>query len=87
MLYNVIFIIVLNLAISLTPPIDLWGHVGGLAAGIGLAWILGPHWELVLDPYSGNPFVTDRSRLSKRLPLAFLLILGGYLAALWWMVR
>jgi rhomboid protease GluP len=87
MLSNVIFIIVLNLAISLTPQIDLWGHVGGLASGAALAWLLGPQWDLELDPYTGNPFIVDRNRLSKRLPLAFFVTLTCYLAALWWMVR
>lgn len=32
----------LNLLISLTPGIDLWGHVGGLVAGAGCAALFGP---------------------------------------------
>jgi rhomboid protease GluP len=87
MLSNVIVIIVMNLAISFSPGIDLWGHIGGLAAGSALAWLLGPDWKIELDPYTGNPYVVDRNPLSRRLPLAFFLILAFFLAALWLVVR
>jgi membrane associated rhomboid family serine protease len=87
MLSNVIFIIVLNLAISFSPQIDLWGHIGGLTAGAALAWLLGPDWKLEIDTYTGNPYAIDRSSFSRRLPLAFFLILAVYLAVLWLMVR
>ncbi|MGB7537816.1 MAG: rhomboid family intramembrane serine protease [Anaerolineales bacterium] len=87
MLYNVIFIIVMNLVISFSPGIDLWGHIGGLTAGAALAWMLGPEWKLEIDPYTGNPYAVDRHPFSRRLPLAFFLILAIYLAALWLLVR
>jgi rhomboid protease GluP len=87
MFYNVIFIIVMNLAISFSPGIDLWGHIGGLTAGAVLAWLLGPDWKLEIDPFMGNPYTVDRSPLSHRLLLAFFLILAFYLAALWLVVR
>jgi rhomboid protease GluP len=87
MLYNVFFIIALNLFLSLTPGIDLWGHLGGLASGFVLAWVLGPVWGLEIDPYTGNPIPVDRNPLSRRLSLAFFLILACYLAALWLAVR
>jgi membrane associated rhomboid family serine protease len=87
MFSNVIFIIVLNLAISLSPQIDLWGHLGGLTAGAALAWLLGPEWKLELDPITGNPFAVDHNSFSRRLPLAFFLILAFFLAGLWLVVR
>jgi membrane associated rhomboid family serine protease len=87
MLTNVLFIIVMNLAISFSPGIDLWGHVGGLTAGAALAWLLGPEWKLAVDPYTGTPHAVDRHPFSRRLPLAFFLILVCYLAALWLLVR
>ena len=87
MLSNVIFIIVLNLAISLSPDIDLWGHVGGLTAGLALGWLFGPQWKLEMDPFTGNPYTVDRNPFSRRLLPAFFLILAVFLAALWLMVR
>jgi len=45
MLVNIMIIIVLNLAISLTPGIDLWGHLGGLVTGVIFAWLAGPKLE------------------------------------------
>lgn len=41
-LYNVVFIAVVNLLISLSPGIDLWGHVGGLVGGGLFAFLAGP---------------------------------------------
>ncbi len=88
MLGNVVFIIVLNLAISVySPDIDLWGHVGGLTAGLAMGWLLGPEWTLEVDPYTGNPYPVDRSPFSRRIPLAFFILLAFFLAALWLLVR
>jgi rhomboid protease GluP len=47
-LTNVIVIAVLNLAISLSPGIDLWGHVGGLVGGSLFAWFAGPRFRVEL---------------------------------------
>jgi rhomboid protease GluP len=37
----------LNLALGLMPGIDNWGHVGGLLAGVVLAWSIGPTFRVV----------------------------------------
>lgn len=87
MLYNVIFIIVLNLGISFSPGIDLWGHVGGLLSGLVLTWVIGPIWKLEIDPYTGYPVAVDHNPLSRRLPVVFFSILALYLAALWLLIR
>ena len=42
MLMNILTIIVINLGLGLTPGIDNWGHLGGLAGGIAFAWFAGP---------------------------------------------
>ncbi len=43
---NSVIIIVINLAIGLTPGIDNWGHVGGLLGGAIFAWFACPYWEV-----------------------------------------
>jgi rhomboid protease GluP len=43
---NVIFIVVLNLFLGLSPGIDNWAHVGGLMGGLIFAWFAGPHWKV-----------------------------------------
>ena len=56
---------VLNLVISLTPGIDLWGHLGGLLTGAAMAWLLGP--AFVVERYGdGRPRIEDRSPLEER---------------------
>lgn len=47
---NAGFIIIINLAIGLTPGIDNWGHVGGLLGGAMFAWFASPLWGVVGIP-------------------------------------
>ncbi len=42
MLTNVVVIVVINLALGLSPGIDNFGHLGGLIAGVVFAWFAGP---------------------------------------------
>jgi membrane associated rhomboid family serine protease len=87
MLANVVFIIILNLSLSALPGIDIWGHVGGLVTGLAITWILGPVFQILQDPFTGQATVVNRNLLSRRLPLAFFLLLMLFLAALWWIAR
>jgi membrane associated rhomboid family serine protease len=87
MLYNVLFIIVLNLFISTLPSIDIWGHIGGLISGLVLTWVLGPIWIISVDPFTGNPVAIDRNPLSRRLPMAFFGLLLLTFTALWLLIR
>jgi rhomboid protease GluP len=87
MLTNVVFVIVLNLALSFTPGIDLWGHLGGLVSGSILAWVLGPDWFITVDPFTGTSTAVDRNPLARRLAAVFFAVLAVYLAALWLLVR
>jgi rhomboid protease GluP len=48
---NSVFIIIVNLAIGLTPGIDNWGHVGGMLGGALFTWFAGPKWEVVGTSY------------------------------------
>lgn len=43
---NVIFIVILNLLLGLSPGIDNWAHVGGLMGGLIFTWFAGPRWEV-----------------------------------------
>jgi rhomboid protease GluP len=45
-LMNILFILVINLALGLSPMIDNWGHLGGLIGGLVFAWTAGPLWEM-----------------------------------------
>ena len=47
---NTAFIIIINLAIGLSPGIDNWGHVGGLLGGAMFAWFASPRWEVIGIP-------------------------------------
>lgn len=42
MLINVIVIVVANLLLSLSPGVDIFGHLGGLLAGLLFGWFAGP---------------------------------------------
>jgi rhomboid protease GluP len=50
---NVIFILVINMIMGLSPGIDFWGHMGGLLGGTFFAWFAGPVFRVeggYLDP-------------------------------------
>lgn len=42
---NIVFIVVINLMIGLTPGIDNLGHIGGLLGGLIFTSMAGPKWE------------------------------------------
>lgn len=53
-LSNVVFIIVINLMLGMSPGIDNWGHVGGLLGGTFFAWFAGPIFRVeggYIDPH------------------------------------
>lgn len=58
-LRQIVLVAVLNLAIGLSPGIDNWGHLGGLLAGLTLAYTIGPRFEAAMISY-GQPHWTDR---------------------------
>jgi rhomboid protease GluP len=55
---NVLFVVVVNLLLGLTPGIDNWGHVGGLIGGLIFAWFAGPIWEI--QGVMSTPHLADR---------------------------
>lgn len=46
MLFNTLFIVLVNLFIGLSPGIDNWGHLGGLIGGLVFAWFAGPAYQV-----------------------------------------
>jgi len=83
-LQHMLFLIVLNLVIGFAPGsrIDNWGHIGGMLAGLLLAWRIGPRFSRPTAPVrSWREFAkTDSNPLSLHLPE--LVIYVGALIAL-----
>jgi rhomboid protease GluP len=71
-LRQLVFVTLINLGMGLTPGIDNWGHVGGLVAGVALAWFLGPLFSTTVLP-DGRPRLVDvrtKQQISVRIGLA-----------------
>lgn len=58
-LRQLVLVALLNLGLGLTSGIDNWGHLGGLIAGVVLAWWLGPRFDVVWI-YSDQGQLVDR---------------------------
>jgi rhomboid protease GluP len=43
---QIVLVALLNLALGLSPGIDNWAHLGGLASGATLAYLLGPRFDV-----------------------------------------
>ncbi len=81
---NIIFIVVVNLALGLTPGIDNWGHVGGLLGGLIFAWFAGPKWEV--QGMMPSFHVADKREVRDVVTGAALVILVFGALAFWGMV-
>ncbi len=86
-LRSILFIVGLNLLLGLQSNIDNWGHLGGLIGGAGLAWFIGPRWQVpevevfAADVVAVNTPVTlaDRQALQGARWLALPVGLAGLL--------
>jgi rhomboid protease GluP len=80
-LQNILIIAAINLAIGLSAAnIDNWGHLGGLAGGAAMAWVLGPVWVLTSTIPGGEPTaVTDQQSLTAPRLLGAGFLLAGLL--------
>jgi membrane associated rhomboid family serine protease len=56
---QIVLVALLNLALGLSPGIDNWAHLGGLAAGATLAFLLGPRFD-VSQGEDGRIHLLDR---------------------------
>jgi rhomboid protease GluP len=50
----------LNLLLGIAPIIDNWGHMGGLAGGAALTWLIGPIFAITRE-YDGSLRADDRN--------------------------
>ena len=76
-LRQLVFVALINLGLGLSPGIDNWGHVGGLVAGAGLAWFIGPRFATHVMP-DGRPRLVDqrpKRQILIRLALAVAAVL------------
>lgn len=74
----------LNLLISLSPGIDLWGHIGGLVAGAGCTALFGPRLTPILVDGVPTSFTDTRPwpEVAPRVALAAVAVGGAALAAM-----
>jgi rhomboid protease GluP len=79
-LTDVVVVILYNLVLSFTVPgIDVLGHLGGLAGGLLVGWLLCPHYE-ISTANEGTAAVVDRNSLGRqawRLVLVGLALVAG----------
>jgi rhomboid protease GluP len=80
-LMNIVILAVINFVISLSPGIDMWGHVGGFLAGGMFAFIAGPVFE-VRPSYPSYELVDQRSPTAG---LVATLLVGGFFVFLTFM--
>lgn len=76
---NIVFLVVVNLLIGLTPGIDLFGHIGGLLGGLMFSWFAGPRWK-VEGIYPVFKLVDERETRDVLFGAGLVLLLFGLLA-------
>jgi rhomboid protease GluP len=80
-LVDIISIAAINLIFGFSVSgIDNWGHVGGLAGGAVLAWLLGPVYTVQIDSATQETQVVDASPLNGQRWLAVLAVGLGLVA-------
>lgn len=55
---NIVFIVIVNLFLGLSPGIDNWGHLGGLLGGLVFAWFAAPRYRVASATSAEGTFYT-----------------------------
>jgi len=63
LLTNVLFVIAVNLLLGLSPGIDNWGHMGGLAGGFLYAWFAGPSFGVSENLFGENVIIRENKKI------------------------
>jgi rhomboid protease GluP len=83
MLRSVLMVIGINLVLGLSPGIDNWGHLGGLAGGFLYSWFAGPSFGISENVFGENVIVRKKKQttlvISGLLLLAVLLVTFKFL--------
>lgn len=85
MLSNVILVVVINLALGLSPGIDNWGHLGGLVGGVIFAFLAGP--KLAVGGLYPDLTLVDHTESSRVYSVAALEAAGIAVVAWLGMIR
>ena len=83
---QILFVIGINLVFGFAPGtnIDNWGHIGGLAGGLILAWFTAPRYDVRRDPMGIPTSVEDQSSVT--LSFVFYAIAGMVMLGAVWLV-
>ena len=85
LLTNVLFMIAVNLFLGLSPGIDNWGHMGGLAGGFLYAWFAGPSFGISENLFGENVIIRENKRIF--LTAALILIVAISLVGLGFYIK
>jgi membrane associated rhomboid family serine protease len=80
---QIVLVALLNLALGLSPGIDNWAHLGGLASGAALAFLLGPRFDVSFGE-DGRIHLLDRrpwDQMGRQRALAVVAVVALSLAA------
>lgn len=80
MLMNLGLVILVNLALGLSPGIDNWGHLGGLAGGLIFAWVAGPLYTMAIATDSTTGYTLMDAHSAKEVLWGAMLSGGLFLA-------
>ena len=79
MLMNIGMIVLVNLALGLSPGVDNWGHIGGLLGGLFFSWFASPTYGVV-EGLFGSRVVVSRDNRIVLITIASVFIAVGLIA-------